>query len=246
MEDRMTARILLVEDDPTTCAFLATAARGVPAEVDVADSCTTALALAGHADRHDLWLIDANLPDGDGAGLLAALRARGLRATALAHTATRDHDALAALRAAGFHDVLVKPMPVDALQAAVRAALSRQVRDAAHAAVSGAPAAGVWDDAAALAALNGEQAHVDALRKLFVDELPGARDSVVATARAGDTDAMRAALHRLRASCGFVGAAGMAAAVAALQDTPGSTQALARFEQAAQDTLSSPPAGGVD
>src|SRR5690606_28556123 len=122
----MTARILLVEDDPTTRAFLATAARGVPADVDVADSCAAALDLAGHDDRHDLWLVDANLPDGDGAGLLAALRARGLRAPALAHTATRDPDALADLRAAGFRDVLVKPMPVDALQAAVRAVLSPQ------------------------------------------------------------------------------------------------------------------------
>src|SRR5690606_38269037 len=133
MEDGMTARILLVADDPTTCAFLATAARGVPAEVDVADSCATALARAGDADRHDLWLIDANLPDGDGAGLLATLRARGLRATALAHTATRDHDILAGLRAAGFRDVLVKPMPVDALHAAVRASHSRQVRQQAPA-----------------------------------------------------------------------------------------------------------------
>src|SRR3546814_16776425 len=44
-EDLMTARILLVEDDPTTCAFLAAAARGVPAEVDVAGSCAAALAL---------------------------------------------------------------------------------------------------------------------------------------------------------------------------------------------------------
>jgi len=241
----MTARILLVEDDPTTCAFLATAARGVPAEVDVADSCAAALALAGHDDRHDLWLVDANLPDGDGAGLLATLRARGLRAPALAHTATRDPDALADLRAAGFRDVLVKPMPVAALQAAVRAALSRQVRDAAAADVPATPA-GTWDDAAALAALNGERAHVDALRKLFVDELPGARDSVCAAVRAGDADALRAALHRLRASCGFVGAAAMAVAVAALQAAPDSAQALARFEQAAQDTLSSLPAGVGD
>src|SRR5690606_16958089 len=150
----MTARILLVEDDPTTCAFLATAARGVPADVDVAGSCAAALALAGHDDHHDLWLVDANLPDGDGASLLATLRARGLRAPALAHTATRDPDALAGLRAAGFRDVLVKPMSIDALQAAVRAVLSRQLRDAVPAKLPAAPS-GIWDDAAALAALNG-------------------------------------------------------------------------------------------
>ena len=241
MEDRMTARILLVEDDPTTSAFLATAARGVPAEVDAADSCAAALALAGSFDRHDLWLVDANLPDGDGAGLLAQLRARGLRAPALAHTATRDADALAALREAGFLDVLVKPLSVDALQAAVRGVLARRVRDVASLVAPAQVSSDAWDDAAALAALNGEQAHVDGLRKLFVGELPAACASVRDAAQTGDIDAVRAALHRLRASCGFVGAAHMALAVIALQDTPLCAQALARFLQAAQDTLSSAP-----
>jgi len=238
----MTARILLVEDDPTTATFLATAARGVPAEVEVADSCAAALVLAGPRDRHDLWLVDANLPDGDGIGLLASLRARGLRVPALAHTATRDADALAALRAAGFRDVLVKPMPVDALQAAVRGALALRIRDAAPVAMAHpGESAAAWDDASALAALNGERAHVDGLRKLFVAELPAACDSVHDAAQAGDVEAMRAALHRLRASCGFVGATALASAVAGLQQAPGSAQALALFARVAQDTLSSAP-----
>ena len=236
----MTARILLVEDDPTTCAFLAAAAQGVPAEVDVAGSCAAALALAGDHDRHDLWLIDANLPDGDGAGLLAALRARGLRVPALAHTAAREPGILAALREAGFREVLVKPMPATTLQLAVRDALGTRVREAPL--VAGTDfAADAWDDAAALAALNGERAHVDALRKLFLDELPGTRDGVRDAARAGDIERLRAALHRLRASCGFVGAARMAATVEELQAAPDSEYALARFLQAAQDTLSSAP-----
>ena len=236
----MTARILLVEDDPTTCAFLVAAAQGVPAEVDVAGSCAAALALAGDNDRHDLWLIDANLPDGDGAGLLAALRARGLRAPALAHTAAREPGILAALREAGFREVLVKPMPATTLQLAVRDALGARVREAPLAANTHV-AADAWDDAAALAALNGEQAHVDALRKLFLDELPDTRDGVRDAARAGDVERLRAALHRLRASCGFVGAARMAATVEELQAAPDSEYALARFLQAAQDTVSSAP-----
>lgn len=240
----MTARILLVEDDPTTCAFLAAAAQGVPAEVDIAGSCAAALALAGEHDRHDLWLIDANLPDGDGAGLLAALRARGLRAPALAHTAAREPGILAALREAGFREVLVKPMPATTLQLVVRDALGTRVREAPLAAAPAHFDAGAWDDAAALAALNGEQAHVDALRKLFLDELPDTRDGVRDAARAGDVERLRAALHRLRASCGFVGAARMATSVEELQAAPDSEYALARFLQAAQDTLSSAPAPG--
>jgi CheY-like chemotaxis protein/HPt (histidine-containing phosphotransfer) domain-containing protein len=239
MEDWMTTRILLVEDDPTTAAFLAAAAQGVPAEVDVAGSCAAALALAGDHDGHDLWLIDANLPDGDGAGLLATLRARGLRATALAHTAALEPHILAALREAGFREVLVKPMPASTLQVAVRDALGLRVAEAPSPAFRADAFEETWDDAAALAALNGERAHVDALRKLFLGELPDARDSVREAAQAGEVESLRAALHRLRASCGFVGAARMATAVAGLQESPHSGPALSQFLQAAQDTLSS-------
>ena len=235
----MTTRILLVEDDPTTAAFLAAAVQGVPAEVDVAGSCAAALALAGYQDRHDLWLIDANLPDGDGTGLLSSLRARGLRAPALAHTAALEPGILAALRETGFREVLVKPLPATTLQVAVRDALGLRVGELPPPAFHGAAVEQTWDDAAALAALNGERAHVYALRKLFVGELPGACAGVDAAARAGDVDTLRAALHRLRASCGFVGAARLAASVAALQQAPRSGEALARFLAAAQDTLSS-------
>jgi CheY-like chemotaxis protein/HPt (histidine-containing phosphotransfer) domain-containing protein len=238
MEDRMVAKILLVEDDPTTRAFLAAATAALPADVDVADSCATALAIAGQRG-HDLWLIDANLPDGDGAGLLAALRARGLQTPALAHTAAQERVTLDALRSAGFLDVLVKPMPAAMLQASIRDALGTvrlRVADAPGACFDDAQ---VWNDRAALAALNGQQAHVDALRSLFVGELPGARDSVDRAARSGDVDVLRSALHRLRASCGFVGASRLGAAVAALQAAPHSADALARFLAAAQDTLSS-------
>jgi len=234
----MIAKILLVEDDPTTRAFLTAATAELPAEVDVADCCATALRLAGERG-HDLWLIDANLPDGDGAGLLAALRMQGLRTPALAHTAAQERATLDALRAAGFLDVLVKPMPAAVLQDALRAALGSSRMRVADAQAAFAGNLQVWDDAGALAALNGQQAHVDALRSLFIGELPGTRDGVQAAARSGDADALRASLHRLRASCGFVGASRLGAAVAALQATPHSSEALAQFLGAAQDTLSS-------
>lgn len=236
------ARILLVEDDPTTSAFLVTAARGVPAEVDAVGDCATAR-LRARAGGHDLWLVDANLPDGDGAGLLAWLRARGLRTPALAHTADGDPEVAAALRAAGFLDVLVKPITISGLQLAVRRTLGIDAPHAAPRVAEAARAAGTWDDATALAALNGERAHVDALRRLFLAELPGTRDAVRDAAIAGDIEALRAALHRLRASCGFVGAARLAGAVAALQASPASAATLAGFLDAAQEALSSPAPG---
>jgi DNA-binding response OmpR family regulator len=236
----MKPRILLVEDDPTTAAFMAAAIEALPATVDVADSHVAALAQATHI-RYAAWLVDAHLPDGDGASVLAELRASGLATPAIAHTASQDPHLHAELRAAGFADVLVKPLPADALRSALvglidpprRARVAEQIGDT----VCTDDSAPAWDDAAALRALSGERAHVDALRVLFLDELPAARDQVNAAANEGDEGRMREVLHRLRASCGFVGAARLAGAVAALEGVPASAAALQAFRDAAQDLL---------
>ncbi|MBW8849805.1 MAG: response regulator [Xanthomonadales bacterium] len=257
---------MLLEDDPVSAAFLASALEALPARVDVAGSLAEA---RRRADGCDLWLFDAHLPDGDGASLLAELRACGLRTPALAHTAETRREPLDALIAAGFDAVLLKPLSVAALQAGVRRALG----DPDGSTPAGMPPetpieasleppleaplepparriAGVgvgaklpvWDDAVALRALNGSRAHVAAMRGLFLQELPTAAGCVIADARLGDVAAIRAQLHRLQASCGFVGAARMAAAVDALRARPGDGEALARFEAAVQDTLAASPA----
>lgn len=234
-------RILLVEDDATTRAFLAAATEALPARVDAVGTLAEALA-AAVAHDYALWLLDAHLPDGDGADLLAELRGRGLRAPALAHTAAREREVLEHLVDAGFVEAVVKPVKTAALHAAIRRALGAahglRVADAG----GDAPAPWnmlVWDDAAALSAMHGQQGHVLALRQLFLDELPGARDAVVAAIRDQDAAALQSALHKLRASCGFVGAARLAATVAMLQQASDPGTALDGFLSAAQDTLSS-------
>ncbi|MBB6599728.1 response regulator [Luteimonas sp. MC1825] len=240
----MKPRILLVEDDPTTAAFMTAAIEALPATVDVAGSRADALAKAADV-RHALWLFDAHLPDGDGAGLLAELRALGLATPAIAHTAAHDPWLHHELRAAGFASVLVKPLAASALRASLATAIgawhpSRVAEDVAEVAGDAVDPPPRWDDAAALRALNGERAHVDALRVLFLDELPAAREGVVASALDGDERRMRDALHRLRASCGFVGAARLGDAVAVLEGAPGSAAALQAFKDAAQELLPPP------
>lgn len=236
-------RLLLVEDDPVSRAFLSAACEALPALVDAADSVAAALTLAG-AHRHALWLIDANLPDGSGAELLRRLRLSDPATPALAHTAARDRGELDALIAAGFAEVLIKPLSAASLQSGVRRALGRVV------AAQSAPAEAcgklpLWDDAAALSALNGQHAHVAALRALFLDELPRSRDAVRSAAARGDTDAVRASLHRLRASCGFVGAARLGAVVHGFESQPLSTEALQRFEEVVQDLLTDRSGGDM-
>lgn len=218
-------RVLLVEDDQVSAAFLQEAIAAYPAAVEVAASLAAARRLA-EGSGYDLLLIDGRLPDGTGGELLAQLRASGIAAPALAHTAGLDDASRAALLAQGFVEALGKPLGLDA----VRAALARHLPP---------PPASDWNDAVALAALGGDPAHVQALRGLFLAELPGQRARIAAAHAAGDAAALRGELHRLTASCGFVGAARLADAVAGLQATPGDANALRAFETAVDALLES-------
>lgn len=219
-------RVLLVEDDPISLGFFQAALEPLALRLDCADSIATALARAGEA-RHDLWLIDAHLPDGSGSALLAQLRRLHPDTPALAHTA--DAGAESRLLGDGFLKVLIKPLPANDLQRQVRGALPARI-EAAMAA--GPNASSDWDEAAALAALNGQQHHLNALRELFLSELPGTRDAVDSALRQDDEPALRSHLHRLQASCGFVGAARLASAVRELKGDPRSSAARHQFHDA--------------
>lgn len=208
-------RLLLVEDDPVSASFLRDALAALPAGVDLAGSVAQALQSAEAGAAHDLYLVDANLPDGRGEDLLQRLRGRHLNAPALAHTAADDAASRIRLLAAGFAGVLRKPLGVAELHAAVRAALP-----AAGAAPPRAGTPPAWDEDAALQAMGGQAARVATLRVLFLQELPGQRARILAAAAAGDAAGVRAELHRLLAACGFVGAARLLEAARALQAAP--------------------------
>jgi len=219
--------VLLVEDDPISLGFFQAALEPLAIRLDSADTMAAALARARDT-RHDLYLIDAHLPDGSGSALLSQLRALQLGTPALAHTA--DAGATPRLLAEGFLNVLIKPLPASELQQQVRRALpARPGLEAAHLDLA---AGSDWDEAAALAALNGQQHHLNALRELFLSELPGTRDAVDTALRQQDEPALRSHLHRLQASCGFVGAARLAQAVRELKGAPQSTAARHQFHDA--------------
>lgn len=238
----MKPRLLLLEDDPTSRMFLATALAGLPVETDLAGSLAEARPLAigrGHA----LWLFDANLPDGTGSGLLADLRRQRLATPAIVHTASADPAERSRLLADGFSEVLVKPLSADAWREAVRVALEAATPLPVGESPAGYRPGGppVWDDAAAISALGGSPENLAALRELFLSELRSTRDRVVAAARDGDGAALGDALHRLRASCGFVGAARLDAAGRALRDAPACQDRLREFIEAADATARQAP-----
>lgn len=220
--------VLLVEDDPVSAAFLRDAASALPAKVQVAGSLAEARRAIAATD-FDLWLIDANLPDGRGESLLEET-GNGAITSALAHTAASDGVVREHLLTVGFLDVLCKPLGVAELHAALRRHLPLRVHRVADAALPD------WNDAGALAAL-GEVAHVEALRQLFRQELPAQRMRI-ATA-GSDVAAMQADLHRLAASCGFVGADRLRDAVRSLIANPADPDAMLAFVTAADGLIAS-------
>ncbi|MEL4891836.1 response regulator [Xanthomonas protegens] len=221
-------RLLLVEDDPISRAFFDATLQALPAQVDLADSVASALARA-QTQAHDLWLIDANLPDGSGSELLRQLQRQRPGTLGLAHTADASATVRAQLLDAGFADVLLKPLSTERLLQSVRRLLARGRLGGT---AGTADPTLDWDETTALAALNGERAHLIALRELFLAELPGTRDAVASALQLSDDQAVRSHLHRLQASCGFVGAARLARAVRQLHGDPASSQARHQFSEA--------------
>ena len=229
MKPHATPRVLLVEDDPTSRAFLSDVVAQL-ADVDAVGSGAAALRRIAAGPVFDLWLIDAHLPDSDGRSLLAALRLHAPYTPALAHTADPDPAFAERLRAAGFLEVLVKPIATAAVRAAIIRAWGGQL------AVSEA-AARPWDEAGALAMLRGQRAQAFQLRALFRAELPRQCVELRAALARGAFERARAVLHRLRGSCVLVGAVALDDAVRALQADPGSDSALRAFDRAVAGVL---------
>jgi len=201
-------KLLLLEDDAVSRAFLQEVLVSLPAEVACAENCAGAESLA-RIGGYALWLFDANLPDGSGADLLRRLRASGLTTPAFALTAESFHERLEALSAAGFSRVLQKPIAANDLLTAIRACGD----DRAPAESAFAQSWTLWDDSQALAAVGGKIESARALRNLFLGELPAQIESIQIAYAACDHGIVRDHLHRLKAGCGFVGASRLLSAV---------------------------------
>ena len=233
----MNAVVLLAEDDPVSRAFLAEALATLGLDCDAVDDGLAALRRASER-RYDALLLDLNLPGCDGDGILAALRgdasAASHEAPALVLTADDAMQTAQRLRSMGFDGVANKPLGIERLAMALHAlGLPVATMPSAEDKVTGtadiAGAAPVWDDAQALSAAGGNQEIVIALRGMMRTELPLQRATIVSAHSRGDAGSMRAELHRLRASCGFCGAAALALSTETLQeallgqrDVPGS------------------------
>lgn len=207
-------RILIADDNPLSLRFLvdALASKGV----DCGEAVDGPSALRSATERaFDLLLLDARMPGLDGAEVLARVRGGNgpsRHAVALATTAAHDADAIATLQSAGFGEVLLKPIGIDALHAAIARHLP------AHAmAMPASSSVDTLDDAQAQRAAGGDAAIVAALRGLFVSELDILPAEIATISTYRDAAALRDRLHRLDASAGFCGVPSLVRAAAILR-----------------------------
>jgi two-component system, OmpR family, copper resistance phosphate regulon response regulator CusR len=117
-------RILVIEDEKKTAAFLAKGLREAEFSVDLALDGETGLTLA-RSTKFDLLIVDVMLPNKDGWELVAELRRDGSRTPILFLTA-RDsvRDRVKGLEL-GADDYLVKPFAFSEVLARVRSVLRR-------------------------------------------------------------------------------------------------------------------------
>jgi CheY-like chemotaxis protein len=115
-------RVLVVEDDPDTLLTMTRLLTMKGYEVHGAPDMKTALKMA-HQAEFDLLLSDICLPDGTGWDLLTQLRGAARPIRAIAMSALDGREDLQRSRSAGFAQHLVKPVPVEKLDQALRSTL---------------------------------------------------------------------------------------------------------------------------
>ncbi len=222
------AKLLLLEDDPPTRLFLHETLLVIPAQVQ----CTSTLAQAEAAIQRiafDLWLFDANVPDGHSADLLIRLRIAGIQTPAIALTADNDAAMTTALLASGFSQVVIKPVAgAELLQVVGKLLPAAAEHD-------------LWNHRHALAAAGGVENTRAALHDIFLQELPDLQRQIIDALAQGQHPLAGSLLHRLNGSCALVGADALREAVFALSNDLGQPSLRDRFVSACQRTLREKP-----
>jgi two-component system, OmpR family, copper resistance phosphate regulon response regulator CusR len=123
--DRLTMRVLLVEDERATARFLAKGLREHAYAVDVVHDGVAASERLADFD-YDIVVLDVMLPRQSGLDVCRSIRAAGQHVAVLMLTARDGVDARIAGLDAGADDYLIKPFDFGELLARVRALIRRR------------------------------------------------------------------------------------------------------------------------
>ncbi len=119
----MSARILIVDDEPLQRELLELAVRRCGHIAETAAGGEAALARLETAPAVDLMLLDLVMPDLDGLGVLGRLRAKKLGVPVIALVSSGSIESALSATRAGAIDFVVKPAAAERLQLAVKNAL---------------------------------------------------------------------------------------------------------------------------
>jgi two-component system, OmpR family, KDP operon response regulator KdpE len=121
----MSARVLVVDDEPQILRALRTSLKGAGYEVDTAETAEGALAAAALRPPEAV-ILDLVLPDGTGIDVARELRTWSSAPVIVLSAVGEEREKIAALDA-GADDYVTKPVGIDELLARLRAALRRAV-----------------------------------------------------------------------------------------------------------------------
>lgn len=121
----MTARLLIVDDDPVQRRLLEATTRRFGYDVETVDGGEAALARLDAADKPPIHLLilDLVMPDLDGMAVLGRLRERGKTVPAIVQTAHGSIEAVISAMRAGAVDFVVKPVGAERLSVSIKNAL---------------------------------------------------------------------------------------------------------------------------
>lgn len=215
--------ILLIEDDEISRIYLTEALKDPDTSIFACENFADAVAFC-NGNNFDLIVSDIQLGDGSLFEMFSNLPEN---VPILATSADLNADTRKRLKQIGIENHLAKPASVDEIQKAVKRILSLE---------SIADQTPLWNETHALKTLGGNSEALKRLKDLFKSELPAMAEQIKHALDEGETDKVHDILHKLKASCGFLGATRLLQWCHALDSDP-SQKHYESFDQALKDTL---------
>jgi CheY-like chemotaxis protein len=220
-------RVLVAEDNPINQEVTATLLAALGVGVDLVASGEEALRRFD-AQRHDLVLMDVQMPGMDGLRATAALRQRpdGRAVPIIAMTANAFAEDRQQCLAAGMNDHLAKPVEPQALEACLRRWRRNPPPTGSDAVAPGAAEQALrqrlqatpgLDTRSPLARMRGAWPLYLRTLRMFADHHAGDVQRLALVAGAGDGAALRALAHSLAGAAATVGAVSVQRQAQALQ-----------------------------
>lgn len=218
--------VMLIEDNEISLYFMTEAISLLPVQLYTCKSFAEAKTEFQN-QQFDLIISDINLGDGS---LFHAAALFPAHAKKIAISAEITPSIATQLTAIGIHRSLAKPMSIAQLQQAIVTELSLDTTLASETAL--------WDTQKALLALGNNLESLNILKSLFKAELPSMLEQISQSYILGDFSKISDILHKLKASCGFLGANKLLAECDAL-DSNICQERIDYFQKIALQTLES-------